>query len=304
MAENILVSGTVAFDTVETPYGKKDKILGGSANYFSIAASHFTGVELSAVIGDDFPQKHLDYLKTKKIGTANVDRIKGGKTFFWAGKYSDDMNDRETLDTQLNVLMQYNPNLDADARACGVLFLANIDPVIQLKVIEQADSAKLIILDTMDFWINSQPDNLKKVVAKSDILVINDSEAKLLTGQNNIRDAAEDIVKLGPSVLVIKRGEYGAMVYKKDEGIFVCPALLLKDVKDPTGAGDTFAGGFTGYLSTCSDPLSMKQLKEAMLYGTVMASFTVQDFGTDALEKANKSDIESRYNELVSIIKI
>ncbi|MBN1114838.1 MAG: sugar kinase [Oligoflexia bacterium] len=304
MAKNILVSGTMAFDTLETPFGKKEKILGGSANYFSLAASLFTRVELSAIVGGDFPGEYLEYLNQKGIGTANIEISGAGLTFHWEGKYSDDMNSRDTIATHLNVLLDYNPSFNRDAKKCGVLFLANIDPEIQLKVIDSAEAAELVITDTMDFWISGKREALDRVIAKTDVLIINEHEARQLTGKSNIFTAVEEIVKYGPKVIIIKRGEYGAFMYHKKKNLFYIPAYPVKEVFDPTGAGDTFAGGFTGYLATCREPLDLKEIKKAMLYGTVMASFTVNDFGVEALKKTSRKDADKRFEHLMSMIEI
>jgi sugar/nucleoside kinase (ribokinase family) len=301
--DKILVTGTMAFDTLETPYGKREKILGGSANYFSVAASHFTKLELCSVIGSDFPEDHINFLNKRCIGTSNVCKL-SGQTFHWIGQYEGMMNEAKTLDTHLNVLLEFNPELNEKAMNCEVLFLANVDPVIQLKVIEKAKKAKLIICDTMNFWISSKPEDLLKVLKKVDILVINETEARMLSGEKLISTAIEKVAKLGPKAVVVKRGEYGAMIFSKKGGYYFLPAYPIKELKDPTGAGDTFAGGFTGYLATAKNKMDMKTLKKAMMYGTVLASYTVQDFGLDALRKVTKAQMEKRYKELNSMVTI
>ena len=300
----ILVAGTLAFDSLETPFGKRDMIIGGSANHFSIAASIFNNLELSSIIGCDFPEEQIKFLNKRGIGTSNVVRSECGKTFHWKGKYIGSMNEAETLDTQLNVLLDYDPVINAEGKKCEVLFLANLHPAKQAKVISEAKGAKLIILDTMNYWIETAFEELKEVIKKVDILVINEHEARAITKQNNVIMALHEIIKMGPKTVIIKRGEYGAFVYREGEKFFYVPAYPVTEVVDPTGAGDTFAGGFTGYLSTSENMDSFNEIKKAMLYGTITASFMVEDFGHSRLENIKLSDIEKRYKEVLDMVTI
>jgi sugar/nucleoside kinase (ribokinase family) len=303
MKRTIIAAGTLAFDTLETPTGKKEKILGGTANHFSIAASLFTNVEVSAIVGADYP---LDYLKTlnkRGIGTSNVE-VATGKTFHWCARYTGAMNEAETLNTHLNVLVDYNPVMNDIAKKCEVLFLASLTPSKQLKAISEAKGAKLIIGDTMNFWIENSLDELKQVISKIDIFILNEHEARSLTDEINIIRALKKIVTMGPSTVIIKRGEYGAFVYREGEKLFYVPAYPLEQVVDPTGAGDTFAGGFVGYLATSPDYSDFKEIKKAMLYGTIVASFIVEGFGSEGTIGITMDDVKKRYNELVSMIKI
>jgi sugar/nucleoside kinase (ribokinase family) len=300
----ILVAGTLAFDSLETPFGKREMIIGGSANHFSIAASIFNKLELSSIIGCDFPQEHIDLLNKRGIGTSNVVRTECGKTFHWKGKYSGLMNEAETLDTQLNVLLDYDPVINDEGKKCEVLFLANLHPAKQAKVISEARGAKLVILDTMNFWIDTAFDELKDVIKKVDILIINEHEARAITKQSNIINALHEVIKMGPDTVIIKRGEYGAFVYREGEKFFYVPAYPVRQVVDPTGAGDTFAGGFTGYLSTSKNMHSFNEVKKAMLYGTVTASFMVEDFGHTRLENIKLSELNKRYKELLGMLTV
>jgi sugar/nucleoside kinase (ribokinase family) len=303
----ICVTGTLAFDTLETPFGKKERILGGSSNYFSIASSLFTDVELCAHVGSDFPITHLKALNKRGIGTGNVSVDAKGLTFHWAGRYEGAMNEAHTIDTHLNVLTDFNPNICEKAKACEVLFLANVDPVIQLKVIEQAKKgkAKVVITDTMNYWIHSKLDALKEVLKRTDVLIINENEVRLLAnGELNVLKAGDAVLKMGPKFLIVKRGEYGSMVFDKKGKVYLVPAYPLRTVVDPTGAGDTFAGGFTGYIATQKLPLDIKKIRKAMMYGSVCASFTVQEFGIDGLMKTKKAQVDKRFKELVEICKV
>jgi sugar/nucleoside kinase (ribokinase family) len=300
----IFATGTLAFDTLETPFGRKEKILGGSLNYFSIAASMFSPVEACAVVGRDFPRDHLAKLGKRKVGTSNVE-ITEGDTFHWEGRYEGAMNEAQTINTHLNVLMNFNPCLNDKSACCEVLFLANVDPVIQLKVIEQAKKTKIVITDTMNYWIQSKLDSLKEVFKRTDILIINENEVRMLAGgEINMLKAADAVLKLGPKYLVVKRGEYGSLVIDRKGKASIVPAYPLREVKDPTGAGDTFAGGFTGFLSTQKLPLDIKKIRKAMFYGSVAASFTVQEFGIDALIKVKKTQLDKRYKELIEMCRV
>ncbi len=288
----IVVAGTVAFDTVETPFGRGENVLGGSATYFSTSASFFTDVSLVAVVGEDFPDEHLDFMKSREIDLAGLQKIPG-KTFHWTGKYGFDLNEAETIDTQLNVLMEFNPELPEAYRNTEVLFLANIDPELQLKVLDQVKSPKLVACDSMNFWISSKPEALKEVMKRVDIVVINEGEARMLTGEANLVKAARSIISLGCRRLVVKRGEYGVLMFTGDT-VFAAPAYPLEEVFDPTGAGDTFAGGFMGYLANTGDH-SEEGIRQALVFGSVMASFNVEEFSLNRMKRLTYKEIESRY---------
>ncbi|MDU0460227.1 MAG: PfkB family carbohydrate kinase [Geobacteraceae bacterium] len=295
---SIVVVGTVAFDTVETPFGKGENVLGGSATYFSTSASFFTDVSLVAVVGEDFPEEHVSFLKSRNVDTAGLQRIPG-KTFHWSGRYGYDLNEAQTLDTQLNVLMEFQPDLPESYRDAEYLFLANIDPELQMQVLEQVKAPKLIACDTMNFWISSKPDALIKVLRKVDIVVINEGEARQLTGEANLIKAARQIIALGCKRLVVKRGEYGVLMFTADS-VFAAPAYPLEEVFDPTGAGDTFAGGFMGYLANTGD-VSEAGIRQAIIFGSVMASFNVEDFSLNRMKRLDYREIETRYKSFKSL---
>jgi len=303
MKRKILAAGTLAFDTLETPHGKKEKIIGGSVNHFAITASLFTELEISAIIGADFPKEHLTFLNKRGIGTGNVE-ISKGETFHWHARYQGAMNEAETLASHLNVLVDYNPVMNAAAKKCEILFLANFDPVKQLQTIKEAEGAKIVICDTMNFWIDRNVEELKKVLKQVDIFVLSEHEARNLAKENNIIVALHKIVAMGPKTVVIKRGEYGSLIYRDGEKIFCAPAYPIKKVVDPTGAGDTFAGGFVGYLATSPDYNKFSELKKAMLYGSAASSFIVEGFGCDGTINIGMKDIQGRYEELVSMMRI
>lgn len=288
----IVVVGTVAFDTVETPFGRGENVLGGSATYFSTSASFFTDVSLVAVVGEDFPDEHLEFLRSREINLDGLQRIPG-KTFHWTGKYGFDLNEAQTIDTQLNVLMEFNPELPAAYRDTDVLFLANIDPELQLKVLDQVKSPALVACDSMNFWISSKPEALKEVMKRVDIVVINEGEARMLTGEANLVKAARKIIGLGCKRLVVKRGEYGVLMFSGDS-VFAAPAYPLEEVFDPTGAGDTFAGGFMGYLANTGDH-SEEGIRQALVFGSVMASFNVEQFSLNRMKQLDYKEIEARY---------
>ncbi len=269
----LVVVGSVALDSVETPTEKRDDLLGGSAAYFSYAASYFTPVKLVSVVGEDWPEEHTKLLQSRNIDTAGMQTIPGGKTFRWHGRYHDNMNDRDTLDVQLNVMNQFDPVLPEEYRRCRYLFLANDPPQLQMKVLQQCPGARLTMADTMDLWINTQKDELLELIRHIDGLVLNDSEAMMLTGDTNLVRAGHAVREMGPSFVVIKKGEHGAMFFSKHE-TYVLPAYPTAEVIDPTGAGDSFAGGMMGYLAE-RDSFDPKTLKEALAYGTLAASFTV-----------------------------
>jgi sugar/nucleoside kinase (ribokinase family) len=294
----IVVVGTVAFDTVETPFGRGENVLGGSATYFSTSASFFTDVSLVAVVGEDFPDEHVRFLQSRNINTGGLQRIPG-KTFHWTGKYGFDLNEAQTLDTQLNVLTEFKPDLPESYRADEYLFLANIDPELQMQVLEQMHRPKIVACDTMNFWITSKPEALRKVLQKVDIVVINEGEARQLTGEANLVKAARQIIALGCKRLVVKRGEYGVLMFTADS-LFAAPAYPLEDVFDPTGAGDTFAGGFMGYLANTGD-LSEEGIRQALIFGSVMASFNVEDFSLDRMKRLDYKEIEARYKSFKAL---
>ncbi len=294
----VLVVGSVAFDTLKTPYGQANEVVGGAATYFSITASFFAPVNIVAVVGDDFGPEQLKVFEGRRIDTRGIERA-AGRTFRWSGEYTGDMNEAKTLDTQLNVFERFQPKLPAPYLASDFVFLANIQPTLQLAVREQLPNAKLVGLDTMNFWINGTPEDLRRTLARVDVLIINDKEARTIAGIDNLRRAAAAIRKLGPSTLVVKRGEYGACLFQENS-IFFAPGYPLEEVHDPTGAGDTFAGGFMGYLASAGD-LSDGCLRRALIYGSVMASFAVEEFGVSRLLRLTRSEIDARFNEFKSM---
>lgn len=300
---SLLVIGSVAFDAIETPFGKTDKIVGGAASYISLAASYFTKeIELVSVIGDDFPQSFLDTLSAQGVSLKGLQIKKGEKSFFWKGKYHNDLNSRDTLDTQLNVLADFKPIVPESAKNHEFLMLGNLVPAIQRDVINQMSKRpKLIVLDTMNFWMDIAMDELKKTIAMVDVLTINDSEARQLSGEYSLVKAAQKILQMGPSTLVIKKGEHGALLFNKDEA-FYAPALPLEEVFDPTGAGDSFAGGFIGYLAKTKD-VSFENMKRAIIFGSAMASFTVERFGTERLIGLTAKNIEDRVQEFIELVQ-
>ncbi|MGZ3713065.1 MAG: PfkB family carbohydrate kinase [Bdellovibrionota bacterium] len=300
--KNILAIGSLAFDSISTPSGKADRVLGGSLNYFSLSASFFTGMQLVGVVGEDFPREHLDFLKKRGIDIDGV-KVVAGKTFHWTGEYTNDLNEAITLSTQLNVFEHFNPQLPEAYRDAEYVFLGNIAPELQLSVLEQVRKPKLIALDSMNFWITGRRDALVKVLPKIDLLTINEGEAKLLAGESNVVVAAEKILKMGPKAIVIKRGEYGAFLFFDGE-IFSCPAVPIRKVIDPTGAGDTFAGGLMGYLAAHGAGLEQKALRHAVLNGAVMASFTVEDFSFHRLKVLEQKEIEARMHSLLRTIRV
>lgn len=291
----LLVVGSVAFDCVETPTDRRDDVLGGSAVFFSYAASFFSPVRMIGAVGEDWPAEHTSMLENKGIDTSGLQVIPGGKTFRWRGRYLPNMNDRETIEVHLNVLDEFQPKLGASHQDCRFLFLGNASPAVQLNVLEQAKNAELIVADTMDLWINIQRDELGELLTKIDGLVLNDAEAKLLAEDENLVRAGHAIRAMGPKFVVIKKGEHGAMFFSEHE-MYVMPAFPTENVLDPTGAGDSFAGGMMGYLAALGrfDP---QALKEALAYGTVTASFTVEDFSLDRLEKLDRSMVDQRFKE-------
>ena len=290
----LVIVGTVAFDAIETPFGKTDKILGGAATYIGLSASNFD-VDSAAVsvVGGDFPQKYLDLLSDRNVNTDGIEIVKEGKTFFWSGKYHNDMNSRDTLVTELNVLEHFNPVVPEAYKDAEVVMLGNLHPMVQQGVLDQMhQKPKLAILDTMNFWMDIALDDLHAVIKKVDVITINDEEARQLTGAYSLVVAARKIHEMGPKYVVIKKGEHGALLFHDDQ-MFYAPALPLEEVFDPTGAGDTFAGGFAGYLAKTED-YSFENMKNAVIYGSTLASFCVEKFGTERMQNLSKDDIEHR----------
>lgn len=300
---SLLVVGTVAFDAIETPFGKTDKIVGGAASYIALASSYFyRDIQLLSVIGDDFPEDFLNLLKKEGVKLDGLQIKKGEKSFFWSGKYHNDLNTRDTLDTQLNVLEKFDPIVPESSKECDFLMLGNLAPLVQQKVIAQLSKRpKLIVLDTMNFWMDIALDDLLKTISMIDVLTINDSEARQLSGEYSLVKAAQKILKMGPKVLVIKKGEHGALLFNKDE-VFFAPALPLEEVFDPTGAGDSFAGGFIGYLAKTKD-ISFENMKRAIIFGSAMASFTVEKFGTERLIGLSQKDVDERVQEFIDLVQ-
>jgi sugar/nucleoside kinase (ribokinase family) len=297
----LLVVGSVALDSVETPTAIRENVLGGSAVFFSYAASYFTPVRLVGVVGDDWPAEHTGLLKSRGIDTAGLRLIEGKKTFRWRGKYMPNMNDRETLEVHLNVFGEFDPVLPEDYRRAKYIFLANGSPRVQMKVIDQCPGAHLAVADTMDLWIKTEHDALMELLRRIDGLVLNDAEAKLLTGNENLVAAGHKVRELGPKFVVIKKGEHGAMFFSEHE-TYVLPAYPTPNVVDPTGAGDSFAGGMMGYLAA-QDNFEPKTLKEAMAYGILVASFNVEDFSLERMKSIERADLDHRlraYRQMLS----
>lgn len=292
---SIVVVGSVAFDAIVTPFGKTDKTIGGSATYFSVSSSFFSPVNLVGVVGRDFTDEDAQVFDDRPIDTSGLTRMNDGDTFFWSGEYSYDLNVAETRETRLNVFASFRPNLPEHFRDSGLVFLANIDPELQLEVLGQVHSPRLVALDTMNYWISSKREALVEVIRKVGLILINEAEARQLTGEANLVRAAKKILDLGPAHVVIKRGEYGVLMISKDR-IFAAPAYPLDSVFDPTGAGDSFAGGFLGYLASCDD-LDEREMRRGIVYGSVVASFVVEAFGLDRLRAISRDDIDSRFGE-------
>jgi sugar/nucleoside kinase (ribokinase family) len=300
---SLVVVGSVAFDAIETPFGKTDKIVGGAASYISLAASYYTNdISLVSVIGDDFPGGFLDKLRSVGVDLKGLEVRPGEKSFFWSGRYHNDLNSRDTLDTQLNVLANFNPVVPAEKRDAEFLMLGNLVPAVQRSVIQQMTKRpRLIVLDTMNFWMNTALDDLKDTIKLVDVLTINDEEARQLSGEYSLVKAAQKILSMGPSALIVKKGEHGALLFNNEE-VFFAPALPLEDVYDPTGAGDSFAGGFIGYLAKTKDT-SFANMKRAIIFGSAMASFTVEKFGTERLIGLSQQDIDDRIQEFVDLVQ-
>ncbi|MGO2103097.1 PfkB family carbohydrate kinase [Psychroflexus halocasei] len=296
----LLIVGTVAFDEIETPFGKTDKILGGAATYIGLSAANFnTESAIVSVVGQDFPEKHLNLFREQNINLDGLQVVADGRTFFWKGRYHNDMNTRDTLETQLNVLADFEPKVPDHFLDSDIIMLGNLHPAVQMSVIEQVKAPKLIILDTMNFWMDTTLDLLKEVIAKIDVITINDEEARQLSGEYSLVKAAKKIHEMGPKYVVIKKGEHGALLFHDDE-IFFAPALPLEEVFDPTGAGDTFAGGFAGYLAETKDT-SFENMKKAIVYGSNLASFCVEKFGTERMKNLDIEEINGRLKEFKSL---
>jgi len=300
---SLLAVGTVAFDAIETPFGKTDKIVGGAATYICLSASYFTKkINLVSVVGEDFPTDSIKMLQDHGANTDGLQIKKGEKTFFWSGKYHNDMNSRDTLDTQLNVLETFDPVIPEAYQDCDFLMLGNLVPAVQRKVIMSLKNRpKLIVMDTMNFWMDIAMEELVKTIAMVDVLTINDSEARQLSGEYSLVKAAQKILKMGPKYLIIKKGEHGALLFN-DKQVFFAPALPLEDVFDPTGAGDTFAGGFIGYLAESKD-ISFDNMKRAIIFASAMASFCVEKFGTERLVNLDKEELDNRVQEFINLVQ-
>jgi sugar/nucleoside kinase (ribokinase family) len=298
---SLTVVGSIAFDAVKTPFGTRDRMLGGAATHFALAASFFDTVHAVGVVGGDFGPEHEKVLTDRGVDTGDIERIEDGKTFFWAGEYGYDLNSRETLDTQLNVFETFEPKLSDASKQADVVFLANIQPDLQLQVREQCTNAKFVAMDSMDLWINIARDSLQRTIESVDGVLLNDSELKMLTGKPNLVQAAREVMSWGPKVVVAKQGEYGAALFTED-GFFALPAYPLETVLDPTGAGDSFAGGFMGFVAAHRDEeLDHALLRRAMAYGTAVASFNVEDFGTERVSRLTADEITERVGDLARI---
>lgn len=301
---SLLVIGSVAFDAIETPFGKTEKIIGGAATYISLSSSYFTkDINLVAVVGDDFPKSKIDLMQNRGIDTTGLQVKQGEKSFFWSGRYHNDMNSRDTLVTELNVLENFDPVIPPAYQNCEFLMLGNLTPSTQKLVIDRLkERPRLVVMDTMNFWMEIAMDDLRNTLKMVDVLTINDEEARQLSGEYSLVKAARKILTMGPSFLIIKKGEHGALLFHQDE-VFFAPALPLEDVFDPTGAGDTFAGGFIGYLASTED-VSFDNMKRAIIYGSVMASFCVEKFGTERLENLSQEEIHARAKEFMKLSQV
>ncbi|MCP2026515.1 PfkB family carbohydrate kinase [Flavobacterium procerum] len=297
----LLIVGTVAFDAIETPFGKTDKILGGAATYIGLSASFFNlQSAIVSVVGDDFPQEHLDLLTSKNIDISGIEIVKGGKTFFWSGLYHNDLNSRDTLVTELNVLADFQPKVPQNYKDADVVMLGNLHPLVQSSVLDQMEKKpKLVVLDTMNFWMDCALPELLDVIKRVDVITINDEEARQLSGEYSLVKAAAKIQDMGPKYVVIKKGEHGALLFHNRE-VFFAPALPLEEVFDPTGAGDTFAGGFSGFIAQ-SENISFGNMKNAIIYGSNLASFCVEKFGTERMETLSKTEVAIRLQQFKSL---
>ena len=297
----LLIVGTVAFDAIETPFGKTDKILGGAATFIGLSASYFNlQSAIVSVVGEDFPQEYLDLLTDRNIDISGLEVVKGGKTFFWSGKYHNDLNSRDTLITELNVLADFKPVVPQNFKNADVVMLGNLHPFVQSSVLDQMEGKpKLVVLDTMNFWMDCALPELLEVIKRVDVITINDEEARQLSGEYSLVKAAAKIHTMGPKFVVIKKGEHGALLFQGKE-VFFAPALPLEDVFDPTGAGDTFAGGFAGFI-TQSENISFDNMKKAIIYGSNLASFSVEKFGTERMVNLQKEEVQERLKQFKSL---
>lgn len=297
----LLIVGTVAFDAIETPFGKTDKILGGAGTYIGLSAAFFNlQSAIVSVVGDDFPQEYIDLLTERNIDISGLEVVKGGKTFFWSGRYHNDLNSRDTLDTQLNVLADFQPKVPENFKNADVVMLGNLHPLVQSSVLDQLESKpKLVVLDTMNFWMDCALPELLDVIKRVDVITINDEEARQLSGEYSLVKAAAKIQAMGPEYVVIKKGEHGALLFHENN-VFFAPALPLEEVFDPTGAGDTFAGGFAGFI-TQSENVSFENMKNAIIYGSNLASFCVEKFGTERMVSLDKQEVVSRLKQFKSL---
>jgi sugar/nucleoside kinase (ribokinase family) len=293
---SLTVVGSIAFDSVRTPFGERERMLGGSAVHFALAARFFTDVHVVGPVGDDFTDEHTELLRSRGVDTSDIERVPGGETFFWRGHYEHDLNVAHTDDTQLGVFADFEPKLSEASASAETLFLGNIQPELQRRVRAQCN-AKFAALDSMNLWIDTARDSLAAAISEVDCVLLNDAEIRMLTGEPNLARAAQELIAMGPTVLVAKRGEYGAGLFTGD-GFFGLPGMPLEDVRDPTGAGDSFAGGFLGYLDSRGDDLSPACIRRAMAYGTVIASFNVEEFGTERVAALTRDDVEARLAEL------
>ncbi len=296
----LVIVGTVAFDAIETPFGKTDKILGGAATFIGLAASQFdTDGAIVSVVGGDFPQEYLDLFTSRELDISGLEVVSDGKTFFWSGRYHNDMNSRDTLVTELNVLESFQPHVPDHYRDAEVVMLGNLHPMVQMSVIDQMTEPKLIVLDTMNFWMDHTLEELKQVISKVNVITINDEEARQLSHEYSLVVAARKIMEMGPEYVVIKKGEHGALLFHEKD-IFFAPALPLEEVFDPTGAGDTFAGGFSGYLAKTGD-YSFENMKNAIVYGATLASFCVEKFGTERLLSLTPKEVHQRLKQFQNL---
>jgi sugar/nucleoside kinase (ribokinase family) len=300
---SLLVIGTVAFDAIETPFGKTDKIVGGAATFISMAASYFTkNINLVSVVGEDFPSEAIEMMQKRGVNTNGLQIKQGEKTFFWSGKYHNDMNTRDTLDTQLNVLATFDPIIPESYQDCDFLMLGNLAPAVQHQVIDRLPNRpKLVVLDTMNFWMNIALPDLTSLLKRVDVLTINDEEARQLSNEYSLVKAAQKILAMGPKYLIIKKGEHGALLFNNEQ-VFFAPALPLEEVFDPTGAGDSFAGGFIGYLAETKD-ISFDNLKRAVIFGSAMASFSVEKFGTERIQNLSAEEVDERVQQFIDLVQ-
>ena len=300
---SLLVIGTVAFDAIETPFGKTDKIVGGAATFISLAASYFhKNIHLVSVVGDDFPSEAISMMQKRGVNTEGLQIKQGEKTFFWSGRYHNDMNSRDTLDTQLNVLATFDPVIPESYQQCDFLMLGNLAPSVQHQVLDRMkERPKLVVLDTMNFWMNIALDELHSLLKRVDVLTINDEEARQLSGEYSLVKAAQKILAMGPKYLIIKKGEHGALLFNSEQ-VFFAPALPLEEVFDPTGAGDSFAGGFIGYLAETQD-ISFDNMKRAVIFGSAMASFSVEKFGTERIQNLGEAEVDARVQQFIDLVQ-